>query len=790
MTKKKCTRCSWHSKSTNINCLPFHGNPNADIVLVGEAFGASEAKNYIKTGEPKPFIGQAGQVLENLLNKAKLSRGDVAVMNAIRCYAPGNPTPSRADLTACYPNTFFDLQKIKPKLVVALGASALYQLTDKTELGPNIDKLIYSDKIKCKVFVTYHPAACMYDPKKWFILKRAFKKIPDLLDQEPQEIKHYNYEYITTPERFYTILPKLQNGEHIYLDTEATGLDPYENELTLLQIANTPDIIYILDASMLNIIQPKLKELLETKKIVGQGWEFDAKYLYIKYGINIQHWDFDTCLAEYVISGTKNNDLTSLVAKYVPESYGYDDEVKLVKGAQNIKDRNKLLQYAANDVGVLFKIKKEQEKHLVEYPFFYDIIMPANRILTSMSLRGVRFDLNKLKEVDNRYDKKAKRLLLKALELDSVKACERKFKQKFNPRSSGMVSWLLINYYKLPIIKETEKGNPSVGQKEMAKYAEKHKNEYCMLMEKYRSIQTLRDNFLSGVIPKLKGDIAHTKYSLHATESGRPNSKEPNLLNTPRLKEIKECIIPRDGYVFVGGDEAQVEVRVASVIYDEPNLIEICNDFSKDMHSYITAKAFKRNYDEIYNGYKNGDVDITELRSAGKNITFGILYQMGPAKLAYELGITKDEAIQFIDQYYEGFPNLRKNIELTKQEVIKTGCVSNYFGFKRRWKYHSEDDHKTQREAVNHKVQSTAIYLLYLAMKAVDIRFKKENLDAHLILQVYDSLVAEVVSDTTQIQEAKVIMQEEMENVNKPFEELNRVLLKTDINVGYSLADI
>lgn len=792
MKKRKCARCKWADNSKKVNALPFWGNPHADIVLVGEAFGKTEMEQYLKTGVPEPFIGKSGnEVLGKLLDLAGLQKPNLAIMNAIRCWLPRNPTPTKAELDACFPFTFFDLKTIKPKLVVALGASAFYQLTGKTEFQPYIGKLLWSDKVQNKVYVTYHPAACVYDPRKWKTIRKCFRNLKSKVEEAPQEVKHFNYEYIQSVERFYEILPELESDEYIYLDTETTGLNVYHDNLTLIQLANTPNMIYILDASILEDIKSSLKNLLETKKIIGQGWEFDAKVLYTNLDINIQNWYFDTCLAEYVISGMKNNDLTYLVMKYVPESYGYDDKIKAVGGAHKIKDKNELLQYAADDVGVLFKIKEEQAKQINSDFLFYDILMPTNKILTDMSLRGVKYDIDKLIELDKRYDKKAKRLLLKAQNIEGVKKCEEHFREKFNPRSYQMIKWLLLEYYQLPVLKRTKKDSPSIGQKEMKKYAELYDNEYCKLMEKYGSIQTLRNDFLSGVIPKLINNIAHTTYSLHATESGRPNSKAPNLLNLPRSKDIKECIIPRNGYVFVGGDESQMEIRVASVVYDEPNLIEICNDDIKDdMHSYITARAFNKTYDEVYNGYKNGNTEMIDLRTAGKSITFGILYQMGPASLAYELGIDKDKAIKFIEDYYSGFPSLRKNIDATKQFLIEHGYVDNYFGFRRRWKDHSEENHNMLREGVNHKVQSTAAYLLYLAKKAIDKRFKNEGLDAYLVLQVYDSLVAEVKEDDYSIDRVIEIMTEEMQNVNKPFEGLNRVKLKTDINVGYSLAEI
>lgn len=107
-----------------------------------------------------------------------------------------------------------------------------------------------------------------------------------------------------------------------------------------------------------------------------------------------------------------------------------------------------------------------------------------------------------------------------------------------------MLRWLLIEKYKLPILKtntvSSGEKTPVLDATRMKIYAEKHKNPYCKIMEKYRSYQTLRENFLSGLLPKLVNNVAYTTYSLHATDTGRPNSKEPNLLNLPGVKILKK----------------------------------------------------------------------------------------------------------------------------------------------------------------------------------------------------------------------------------------------------------
>ena len=203
----------------------------------------------------------------------------------------------------------------------------------------------------------------------------------------------------------------------------------------------------------------------------------------------------------------------------------------------------------------------------------------------------------------------------------------------------------------------------------------------------------------------------------------------------------------------------------------------------------VTAKVYNVTYDTVYDEQnKKVRSDWEDKRRITKAISFGVLYGEGPQKLAYTLGITVKKAEKFIEQHYEGFPSLKENIEKTKELVIKQGYLDNYFGFRRRWQFHSEEDHSTLREAVNFLVQSLAWNLIQLAMIRVDRELKERGLKSRLVLQVYDSLVVEALNE--EVPEVAFIIKNAMENVNKPYDNINRVLLKSDIEIGLNLAEL
>jgi DNA polymerase I len=779
----KCTRCNCYKNEYGINCVPYSGNSKPTFYFLGEMAGRNEAEASRK--EPSHFIGDAGDRFNNLLKASGIDRESVAVANAHRCYKALNKTPTKSELDACFIHTFLEVQQLNPELVVVMGESALYSVTGLSGIKNYRGKLLWSKKLNRKVYATYHPAAGIYDNEAAKKTLEDFKKLLSMLDSEVSKIKNYKYKEVSE------VPQELIDSDTLYIDTETTGLNPQVDELKIVQIGNGEEPVYIFN----DFKDPKLKEILETKNIVGQGWEFDAKFLKTNLDIFPENWSFDTCLAEFLLTGTKNNDLTYLVSKYARESFGYDDKVKEYGGAHKVPSKKELYQYAANDVGVLKKIKEKQQSILTDRGMdnlYYNLTLPANKILTKMSLRGILVDVKKIKEIDKEYEDLSVNLLKEALELPEVKDCEKHFNRTFNPQSSLMLRWLLIDKCKLPVLKtsttSTGEKNPVLDAKRMKIYAEKHKNKYCQIMEKYRSYQTLRQNFLSGLLPKLIDNVAYTTYSLHATDTGRPNSKEPNLLNLPGGEDteiIRSCFIARPGCIFVYSDLSQIEVKVAAVVYDEKELIKIVNS-GRDFHCEITSRILGLPYEEVFEGKEAGDPDIVHKRRIFKTITFSILYGKGAESLAVDLNISVDDANKFIEDYFRGFPDLKRNLELCKKEVIQKGYLTNPFGFVRRWKYHKETDHNTLREAINFPVQSTAWNLLELGMIKADRELSKYNIP--LVMQVYDSLGAEVEEEKKK--KAARIMKKAMQTCNYGISNLDKIKVTADVEVGYNLKDM
>jgi DNA polymerase-1 len=734
----------------------------------------------------KHFLNRAGEILEYLLGLIEFKREDIAIANSSRCWKEGNKKPTNVELNSCFPHLMKELSEIKPKLVIAMGDVALYQSTGLDHITTYHGKLLWSDKINCLVYPIYHPMAVGYDPSKKEDLIADFKRIPTLLGEKPFEIKHYLYKVIDTKEKFDSIFDELNNSEFLYFDIETTGLDAFKDEIVIMQIGTGKEPIYIFPFNFAKQIQPELKSIIEKSKIIGQDFKFDVKFIYNKLNIFPENWYHDTCLAEYLLTGMKDNDLDALTDKYVPESSGYSKEVNEIGGAHLVKDDNLLYQYASDDIGVLPKIEKNQIKEIykrdIEF-LFRDITMQNNKVLADMELNGVRIDLDRLWELDAVYEKKAQKVLNKALLLPEVQQTERDLNQRFKPKSAVHLKHLLYDVYQLPILKKTKKGGVSTDKELMKIYSEApYKNKYCAIMEQYRSYENIRSTFLSGVIPQLDGDIAHTTYSLHATTTGRPVSKNPNLLNLPtKEKEIKEIYIPRDGYVFLYFDLKAIEMRVASVIYWDDVLINICNS-GWDIHTQTAVEILGGDYESLQSLYELKDHDATMKRRVAKTINFGIIYGQGAHGLAEELNIKESVAEEYIYNYFLRFKGLKKGIDDIQKFAIDKGYVETYFGLRRYWKDHTVENLNMLREAQNTPVQGTAWQLSQLIQIGSRNFVKKYNFDAKMVIQMYDAVVIECrEKDIIDIAPEIINI---VENVNKPFPILNEVKIKADIEIG------
>jgi DNA polymerase-1 len=297
----------------------------------------------------------------------------------------------------------------------------------------------------------------------------------------------------------------------------------------------------------------------------------------------------------------------------------------------------------------------------------------------------------------------------------------------------------------------------------------------------YRTLSKLKSTYLD-TLPEYvnpKTGRVHTTFHPTGAATGRLSSSDPNLQNIPvRTEEgraIRRAFVPEEGWRFVSADYSQIELRLLAHFSRDEGLLEAFRS-GQDVHRATAARVFKVRPEEV----------TPELRSRAKAVNFGVIYGMGPMRLARETKVTMDEARQFIDSYFATYPRVRAWLDGTVESARTLGYVTTLLGRRRYLPELVDPDPRIQAQAVNvamnTPLQGTAADLIKLAMIHVDRRLSAERWSARMLLQVHDELVFEAPPD--EVERLKAMVKEEMSGAA----ELT-VPLVVDVGVGETWAD-
>lgn len=431
--------------------------------------------------------------------------------------------------------------------------------------------------------------------------------------------------------------------------------------------------------------------------------------------------------------GLNNIAFDVLLAAYVAEAFSRDFSLRAIAERECSADGANFFDIAA---------ALEKKLDVGNLRFIYERIeLPLARILADMEERGIAVDSAFLKKLAREVDEK-----LKALTKDIHGAAG----EEFNIASPKQLSHILFEKLALETrgLRKTAKGGVvSTRESELEKLRGAHPIVPDILT--FRELAKLKTTYID-VLPKLvdkKTGRLHTTFNQVGTATGRLSSQNPNLQNIPILsqtgREVRKAFVAGPGFTLVSCDYSQIELRVAAHMADDAKMIAAFRA-GQDIHA-MTAS-------EIYN-VPLGEV-TPALRRAAKTLNFGVLYGMGASAFAESTGMPRDEAQQFIDEYFHDFAGIREYVEKTKQFVREQGFVESLFG-RRRYipEIHSSNARmrsEAERMAVNMPIQSTATGdIIKMAMIAVDAWIRKEKLedDVRLLLQVHDELVFEIKKD-------------------------------------------
>ena len=556
----------------------------------------------------------------------------------------------------------------------------------------------------------------------------------------------HQYKAIVGKENIMALVKELAAQKEICIDTETTGINANDVELVGLSFSYKKHegfYVPIENEASAKKILPLFDALFKNKDILWIGQNLKYDFLVLKwYGIELLGKTFDTMLAHYVIEPEGRRSMDLLSAQYL----GYEPisitELIGKKGKNQGTMRDvpleQITEYAAEDADITFQLKNcfspLIQKRGVE-KVFNEVENPLVRVLVDMEFEGVKVDIDFLKEYS------------KVLEVDAKISEERVYKQagvRFNLASPKQLGEVLFDILKLdPKAKKTKTGQYATGEEVLQKMATKHKIVDDIL--NFRELTKLKSTYVDsiGELINPKTGRVHTSYAQSVAVTGRLSSINPNLQNIPirteRGREIRKAFIAREkDRVLVSADYSQIELRIVAAISGDPNMCEAFK-LGKDIHTATAAKIY---------GIEEASV-TKEMRYKAKSVNFGIIYGQGAFGLAENLGISRTEAKEIIDNYKKEFPNIQLYMDQQINKAKEAGFVETLMG-RKRWLRDINSSNFTvrgfaERNAINSPIQGSAADMIKLAMIKIHSEMKKTKWESKMILQVHDELVFDAV---------------------------------------------
>ena len=477
--------------------------------------------------------------------------------------------------------------------------------------------------------------------------------------------------------------------------------------------------------------------------VIGSRWN----------GIEINGYTFDLSLASYVLEPAVKEELKYVCTHFDYEGVQYDEEV-FGKGAKkHIPEDDILASHIVSKAKAIYELKDVVTKELKDknqYELYEDIELPVTRILGEMEFAGTEIDLDVLKEMDTAFDETIEKLANDIYRISGT---------TFNISSPKQLGQVLFEDLGLKGGKKTKTGY-STSQDVLEKIIDAH--PVVPLVLEYRMLTKLSSTYLKGLQEQVFPDNKiHTIYKQTLTHTGRLSSVDPNLQNIPVRSEegklIRKAFVSHNGYL-VSFDYSQIELRILAHMAHVTNLIDAFNQ-GKDIHRHTAALVF---------GVKDEEV-TPQMRSQAKAVNVGIIYGMSEFRLSKDIGMSISEARDFINKYFETYPEVKTYMDEVVETCKKQGYVSTLLNRKRYIPTINDKNfmvrQQAQRYAMNTPIQGTGADILKLAMIEVDKALKEKHLKSQMILQVHDELIFDVFED--ELEEVMSLVKEKMENCIK-----------------------
>ena len=560
---------------------------------------------------------------------------------------------------------------------------------------------------------------------------------------------------------FDSLVTLLESAPHFVIDTETTSVYWRQAELVGLSFAvKAHEAYYVplthsLEGDELttkqldrNMVLTRLKPILENPNIgkIGQHLKYDAHILSF-YDIDLlgsihakpNNWAMDTMLASYVINAAATRHGMDDLARHYLQTQTISFEDVAGKGAKQVSFDQVAIDlasdYACEDADITYQLFELFSEKLAadenNAKLLHELEIPTAEILCQMEANGILIKRPFLNELSQRFDEEIIALEKRAYEVAG---------EAFNLGSPKQLGEMLFEKLGVAGGKKTKSGQYSTGEAVLSKID----HPLVEIVLEYRGLSKLKSTYTDALdnVADSETDRVHTSYHQALTSTGRLSSTDPNLQNIPirtatgRL--IRQAFIAPEGRVILAADYSQIELRLMAHFSGDENLTRAFNE-GLDIHTATAAEVLGKAVEEV---------SATERRNA-KAINFGLLYGMSAFGLAKQLQMSRGEAQDYIDMYFERYPSVKDYMINTRASAYEKGYVETILG---RKLYTPDINHSNrmvkqgaERAAINAPLQGSAADLIKLAMIAVDKVLPKEH--AKMLLQVHDELVFEVDSD-------------------------------------------
>ncbi len=560
----------------------------------------------------------------------------------------------------------------------------------------------------------------------------------------------YSKELILSEDDFSALISKLSSSEYFVFDLETNSLDYMEAQIVGFVFLINKNSYYLpvahdyLDAPVQmsrSRVLSSLKPILESSTIgkIGQNLKYDAHVL-ANINIDLNGIRDDTMLKSYCLdSVASRHNMDDLALHYLDhKTIQYSDvagsgKKQLTFNQVNIEEA---MPYACEDVIVTNELNNLFESKLQPFPkllaLYKNIELPLIKVMLRLERNGAMLDEASLFNQQNEIKKEMMKIQTKAYEIAG---------DEFNLESPKQIQQILFSDegFGLEPKKKTAKGQPSTNE-EALKLLD---HPLVDLIMSYRTLTKLNSTYLEALpkqINRRTGRL-HTSYHQAVTATGRLSSSKPNFQNIPIRTEqgakIRSAFIAEKGNIILAADYSQIELRIMAHISGDQNLIEAFNK-NEDVHRSTAAQVFETEISMV----------TKDQRRKAKAINFGLIYGMSPFGLAKQIDVSRTEAKQYIDGYFENYPGVLKFMEETKEKAKSQGYVETVLG---RRLYLPQINSKNKmlqqhalRTAINAPMQGSSADIIKKAMLDIQSWIDKENLKIKMFMQVHDELVFEL----------------------------------------------